>query len=141
MPQNSLDKRKNQELEIKLHIININRIKDELSKIDCKLVRKRVLEKNFRFDTPDRRLSRAFQVLRLRFDTVARLTFKGPMQEEEGVRVRKEIEFTVSDFDAAYEFLQSLGYQVYMIYEKYRTVYKKGGLDVSVDELPYGNFI
>jgi len=60
---------------------------------------------------------------------------------KEGVKIRHEVEFKVDDFDAAYEFLLALGYKVFMIYEKYREVYKKDNTEICVDELPYGNFI
>ena len=133
---------RNQELEVKLYLTNLDVIQEKVQNLNGELVKPRVLEKNYRFDTPDWKLTRAYQVLRLRMDTIARMTFKGPLQEREGVRVRKEIEFTVDNFDAAYEFLVSLGYQVYMIYEKYRTVYRiDKDIEISIDELPYGNFI
>lgn len=132
---------KNQELEVKLFIENLDGIRTKIKSIHGKLVRPRVLEKNYRFDDENKALTKSYKVLRLRQDTTTYLTFKGPMTEEEGVKKRREIEFIVSDFDAAHEFLHALGYQVYMIYEKYRTVYIKDNTEISVDELPYGNFI
>ena len=59
-------------------------------------------------------------MLRLRRDSSVRLTYKGPGKTIDGVHLRKEIEFAASDFDAAQAFLEALGYQVQMIYEKYR---------------------
>jgi len=104
------------------------------------LYQTRTLETNLRFDTPDKELRRNFQVLRLRQDKVARLTYKGPAEEIGGVRSRREIEFTVSDFEAARALLEALGYRVSLIYEKYRTVYELDGVLVSLDEMPYGDF-
>ena len=40
----------------------------------------------------------------------------------------QELEFTVGDFDMARAFLQALGYQVSMIYEKYRAGYDWEGM-------------
>lgn len=100
----------------------------------------RVFERNLRFDTPDGRLRAAHQVLRLRQDTRARMTFKGPAQENAPVAIRPEIEFTVSDFDAAQSFLEALGYEISVIYEKYRTSFDLEGAEVSLDEMPFGTF-
>ena len=80
-------------------------------------------------------------MLRLRQDTEARLTYKGPSASKDGVRVREEIEFSVSDYRSARQLLESLGYQVAMIYEKYRRSYDLLGTHISLDELPYGNFV
>jgi len=96
------------------------------------------LETNLRFDTPNGQLARSRQVLRLRQDADARLTYKGPAQPGEEVSIRKEIEFTVGNFDAARHFLEALGYQVSVTYEKYRTTYQMDIVEVVLDELPYG---
>jgi hypothetical protein len=86
-------------------------------------------------------LTRTFQVLRLRKDTAVRLTYKGPGEIIGGVQSRAEIEFTVDDFDSAQKFFQALGYQVSMIYEKYRTIYQLNeNVLVTLDEMPYGDF-
>jgi adenylate cyclase class 2 len=36
--------------------------------------------------------------------------------------------------------LHALGYQVAMIYEKYRSIYDLGGTLIMLDEMPFGNF-
>jgi adenylate cyclase class 2 len=100
-----------------------------------------VLEVNLRFDTETNQLARGFKVLRLRYDKKTRLTFKGPASDQDGVRLRKEIEFEVSDFSAARSFLEALGYSVAMIYEKYRQAFVLKEVEISLDELPYGTFV
>jgi adenylate cyclase class 2 len=130
-----------QELEVKFYVLDLGAIEARLVEIGAKLAQPRTHELNLRFDTPAGDLTRTYQVLRLRQDTAARLTYKGPGSEQEGVRVRQEIEFTVSDFRAARQLLQALGYQVAMIYEKNRTVYDLDGAHVTLDEMPYGTFV
>ncbi len=62
-------------------------------------------------------------VLRLRrFDDI-RLTSGGPGQALAAALARTEIEPVVNDFENARLFLEGLGYQVVMIYEKYRALY------------------
>ena len=101
----------------------------------------RLHEINLRFDTPDGELASGYRVLRLRQDDAARLTFKGPSSFDQGVRQRTEIEFVASDFEAARQFLEALGYQVVMMYEKYRTTYELDGTHITLDEMPYGDFM
>lgn len=133
--------RKNQEIEVKFYVADLAAIEGRLRELGASQTQARTLELNLRFDTPERELERDFRVLRLRQDTRARLTYKGPVLGHQGVRVRQEIEFEVSDFAAAREFLQALGYRVSMIYEKYRSTYEARGVEVSLDEMPYGNFV
>lgn len=130
-----------QEIEVKFLIEDMKAVVSTLVKNGAELVSPRVHEFNLRFDTPDRSLSAAFRVLRLRQDTHSRLTFKGPAKTEQGVSTRQEIEFEVSDFETAREFLEALGYEVSIVYEKFRTSYRLNTLEVVLDEMPYGFFV
>ena len=134
-----------QEIEAKFYVTNLSRIESQLRAWDAQLVQPRMLETNIRFDLPDARLRSEQRVLRLRRDTEARLTYKDPSKNERGVLSRREIEFTVEDFDKAKQFLEALGYQPIFYYEKYRTTYmlqlSEGFIHIMLDELPYGNFI
>lgn len=132
---------KYQELELKYYVLDLPRLEQRLLGLDAKCIEPRVKEINLRFDTADFSLSRSGKALRLRYDTQARLTYKGPSESVEGVRLRQEIEFVADNFQAAQAFLTALGYQVSVIYEKMRTVYAIGDVHVFLDELPYGNFI
>jgi len=129
-----------QELEIKLFLLDMPAFQQKVESLGGQLIEPRLHEINLRFDTPDGVLTRAYQVLRLRKDTAARLTYKGPGETIDGVLARREIEFTVSDYQSAHALLEALGYQVSLMYEKYRTTYDLDGLQVTLDEMPYGNF-
>jgi adenylate cyclase class 2 len=130
-----------QELEVKFYVRDLAAVEARLCKTEALLVQPRTHEVNLRFDTPAGELARSYRVLRLRQDTAARLTYKGPAKMQEGVRIRQEIEFTVGDFHSARRFLEAIGYQVSMMYEKYRTVYDLDRVHVALDELPYGDFV
>ena len=131
----------NQELEVKLHVSDLEAVKKKLTALGASIKQARTHEMNLRFDTADGELTRNYKALRLRSDTAARLTYKGPSSSVDGVRVRQEIEFQVSNFNAARAFLDALGYQVAMIYEKQRAEYYLEGTSISLDELPYGDFV
>jgi len=144
------------ELEVKFYISRRKELEEKILSIGGQLVAVRVHEVNLRFDTPEQTLALSGKLLRLRMDTRARLTYKGPGNTEGGARLREELEFTVSDFDTAKGLLEALGYQVQMMYEKYRTTYTLGALDagtlgalgagvlgqveIVLDEMPYGDF-
>jgi len=131
----------NQELEVKFYIPAISILQARLEALGAQLVQPRVHEVNLRFDTPSGELTSSYRVLRLRQDTAAHLTYKGPGVEQDGVRLRQELEFTVGDFAAARHVLEALGYVVSVMYEKYRASYLLKGVTVTLDEMPYGNFI
>ena len=132
---------KEEELEVKLYVKDLSAVEGRLKSTGATPEQERVHEINLRFDTKEGSLSRSAQVLRLRKDTESRLTYKGPGEMKDGVKARRELEFTVGDFDLARAFLEALGYQVILIYEKYRATYMLEGTSVSLDELPYGNFV
>jgi adenylate cyclase class 2 len=129
-----------QELEVKFYLPDLPALRARLEAVGAQLVQPRVHETNLRFDTPSGDLTRGYRVLRLRQDTEARLTYKGPGELVDGVRSRQELEFTVSDFGTARHFLEALGYEVSVMYEKYRATYALRGVLVTLDEMPYGYF-
>ena len=129
-----------QELEVKFYLSDLPALRARLEAASAQLFKPRVHEINLRFDTPSGDLARGYRVLRLRQDSEARLTYKGPGELVDGVRSRQELEFTVSDFETARHFLEALGYEVSVMYEKYRATYTLEGVLVTLDEMPYGNF-
>ncbi len=132
---------RDQELEVKYLLADLAALEKRLQALGARQVAARTHEINLRFDTADGALNKGLQVLRLRRDQAVHLTYKGPATSQQGVRVRTEIEFTVDDFDKAQRFLEALGYQVALMYEKYRTTYTLSGVEILLDELPYGDFV
>jgi adenylate cyclase class 2 len=130
-----------QEIESKFYVRDLQSVEKKLLALGATCTIPRGFEYNLRFDDAENRLARAHQVLRLRQSDDARLTFKGPGEQRGGAIVRTELEIVVSDFDGARSFLEALGYQAVVIYEKYRSMYELGHTLVTLDELPYGNFV
>lgn len=128
------------EIEIKVHVNDLARLEQRLYELGAELIQPRQHEINLRFDRPNRSLARNQEVLRLRQDNEARLTFKGSGIVQDGVRIRQEIEFTVGDFETAHLFLIALGFKVYTAYEKFRTTFEYKRCHIVLDELPYGKF-
>ncbi len=130
-----------QEIEAKFMVRSRQAVQARLEALGAELAAPRVLEINLRFDTPAFELSAERKVLRLRHDSRAVMTFKGPARLGEEVSIRQEIEFEVSDFAAARRLLEALGYRVVVMYEKYRATYHLRGAVVVLDEMPYGDFV
>ena len=130
-----------QEIEAKFYVRDLKRIETRLQNWEARLIQPRILETNIRFDLPDARLRSEGRVLRLRQDSEARLTYKDSGRSKQGIVNRTEIEFVVEDFEKARLFLEALGYQKLLIYEKYRTTYDLNECHIMLDELPYGNFV
>ncbi len=129
-----------QEIEVKFYLTDLQAVEAKLRQLGARLVQPRILETNLRFDTPSRELTRTGRVLRLRQDQTIRLTYKGSGRSDQGVQARQEIEFTVGSFESARALFEALGYTISMIYEKYRTTYEINGVQIVLDEMPYGNF-
>jgi len=128
------------EIEVKFYLTDMPSFEKRVRSIGASLVRPRTREVNYRFDTPDMELAREHKVLRLRQDNSILLTYKGPATIKDNVSVRPEVELEVNDFSAATLLLESLGFCMSLKYEKWRTIYQLGDLEIALDEMPYGNF-
>ncbi len=126
------------EIEVKFYLRHLEDIRKRLIAQGVRLKTDRLLERNLRFDTPDRELAGKKHVLRLRQDNRATLTFKRPRGQ---VETREEFEIEIDDFESGRKILEALGYIVTAIYEKYRETYQIDTIQVMLDELPFGCFI
>jgi adenylate cyclase class 2 len=129
------------ELEAKFFLVDRAAVIARLQAVQALLVKPRVYERNLRFDTRSGDLEARKEVLRLRVDDAVRLTYKGAGSLDDGVSRRQEIEFTVGDEGAAQAMLEALGFEVSFLYEKYRTTYQLGPVEIVVDETPLGDLL
>jgi len=130
----------NKEIEAKFYLTDLEAYKHRLEIEGAHLVQSKIHEYNLSFDTPNFALLHKDCILRLRKDTVTKLTYKGTSDLSSGVTVRQEIEIIVDSFDNARLFLESLGYCIHWVYEKYRTTYTHKNLMITIDETPIGIF-
>jgi adenylate cyclase class 2 len=98
----------------------------------------RTFEHNERFDTPDGRLRRGGEVLRLRRDRDCTLAYKRAFSSAEE---RAEIEVRIDDLEAARAMLLGLGFVLIFIYDKFRQVLALDDTLIMLDELPFGSFV
>ncbi len=128
------------EVEVKLHTPDLAAVQRALAAAGATLVKPRVFERNARYDSADGSLTAAGIVLRLRQDETTKLTYKADASVERGIVSRFEAEVEVGDFAMMDVILKRLGYEVALVYEKYRTTYELQGAEIVLDELPFGNF-
>lgn len=132
----------NVETELKLYMPDLTAVAHKIEVAGGVITAPRVYENNVRYEDTRGEFAASGAVLRLRQDTRARLTYK------EGARAvgdfgssRYEAEVEVGDFAEMETILLKLGYHPVMRYEKYRTTYTLDGAEVTLDEMPYGNFV
>ena len=131
------------EVEVKFMLRDLAPIRRRLVDMGAEIIAPRVFERNVRFDTADEALLARQQLLRLRQDTRVRLTFKGPAAEDvvSEAKVREEIELEVDDYGRMSTVLQRLGFFPIQAYEKYRETCQWRGVEIVLDEMPFGDFI
>lgn len=131
-----------QETELKMHVADLDLVRARIEEAGAEVVAPRVFEKNIRFEDAAGEFARTSTVLRLRYDTRARLTYKdGEKVHDQYGSTRFEAEVEVSDLDTMQIILERLGFYPAFIYEKYRTTYALAGAEIMLDELPFGNFV
>lgn len=132
-----------QEVEVKLYVTDFNVIAQKLDAVGAELTKPRVFERNVRYENAEQTLTGRNVVVRLREDTRVRLTYKEPTDDntDDSLSRRFEAEVEVSDFDTMETILRKFGYQPYLVYEKYRTTYEWGEVEIVLDEMPYGKFV
>ncbi len=130
-----------QETEIKLYVQDLADVARRIEQAGGKLTHPRTFERNIRYDTLDGRLGARHIVLRLRQDDRVRLTYKGAATLQEGALSRVELEVTLDDFATMDAILQKLGFVPSVRYEKYRTTYRLGAVEIMLDEMPFGHFV
>lgn len=128
------------ERELKFARVEIEALRERLLELEAERVRPAAHEDNWLLDREGELLDQGC-VLRLRKDGHgAWLTFKGPAHLEGRVKVRSEQEIQVDDADKALDLLLGLGYSIARRYQKIREDWRLGGVTISLDRTPIGDF-
>ena len=150
------------EIEVKVRVTDLSGLIHRLRRLGA-FPRRRVLERNTLFDTPDSALRLSGRMLRLRMETPARsrfssagplrtvLTCKAPRRAGQGTKRRSELLYKAKQEREAVisqiasqpwvKILRSLGFRPGLRYEKYRTHFRLGQVHLDLDETPIGTFL
>lgn len=133
-----------QETELKLHTPDLSRVRLALEEASAALTKPRVYERSLRYKNAAGTLGEEGIVLRLRQtsadDQRGLLTYKEGARIANGISQRFEAEAAVADFEMMAMILHKLGYEIALIYEKYRTTYTLDEAEIMLDEMPFGSF-
>ena len=127
------------EIEAKLKVDSLQNITEKLTELGAEFLEEQ-LQTDYYFDDADRTLTGSDRCLRLRRQLVGRdeqvfLTYKGA-KEKDDFKKRREIEVEIKDADSIEKLLLALGYDKSLVFEKKRIVWKLGGCEIALDELP-----
>jgi len=127
------------EIEAKIKVDDLEYFSQRLNSLGAQQQRD-VLQRDFFFDRPDRSLKKADCGLRIRQekyrDAIKNiLCFKGPKAKDSHYKKRQEIEFETSDGQLARQFLQALGYQLMLSFEKRRSEWRLDDCTICLDDV------
>ena len=128
-----------EEIEVKVPIRDPDRVRARLREIGA-VCEGASGEENIVFDR-DGELAARGELLRLRRDRRAWLTWKGPATTANGLKSRAEAQTVVEDFAACRTILEQLGFRPAVTYAKRREVWEVDGVEVSLDRLDFGDFV
>ncbi len=133
------------EIEAKLKVDSLAEIEDRLRQLGAEFIAEQ-LQSDIHFDDAKSSLVRSDKALRLRRQEIDGnvkyiLTYKGA-KEKSDYKKRREVEIEVNDADSMQVLLESLGYKRVLSVEKRRMLWRFGGCEIALDELPLlGTFI
>jgi adenylate cyclase class 2 len=130
------------EVEVKLGFPSPEEALRRVEALPAALAEPRRFEDNRVYDLPTGDLRSTGRLLRLRLRGArATLTFKSRVPGDSRHKVQLEHETAVSDMEETDLILRALGFSPWYRYQKYRTVYRFDGVEISVDETPIGCFV
>jgi adenylate cyclase, class 2 len=129
------------EREIKLRMDDARSARAAVASLGALPLHARAFEDNWIYDR-DQALRPRGLLLRLRrLGSEAILTFKGPSQVVDGMKVRTEIETSVGDAASLEAILDGLGFARVFRYQKFREAFSWRDATIVVDETPFGVFV
>lgn len=130
------------EIEVKIRIGDVRAVRDKLLALGAVLARDRAIEDSVLYDFPSGALAAGRRALRLRRSgRRTTLTFKGSPRKSRSFKVREEFETGATDAGQLRKILKALGLQPTVSYSKHRTQFRRGRLNICLDETSAGAFL
>ena len=123
----------NTEFEAKFININHEELLKSFESLDVVLEKSRTMFKRMTFDISN---SPRGTFVRVRDEGGGKVTMTYKTVKELSVTGTQEIELEINDFDAAQFFLLNIGLTQASYEENYRTFYKSGDIELTIDEWP-----
>ena len=133
----NLMRKGNLEIEIRFKVGDVKKLREKLCKLGSKCL-ERWQGRDILFDRKNELISKG-RLLRLRLgmekSVKGKLTFKGPYHDH-AFKVRDEFETIVESPEMAVKILAGLGYLPVIQYEKRTKLWKYGGTEIYIEEMP-----
>ncbi len=134
--------RSTQEVEVKLPFDSADDAKRRLGVLGARAAGDRLFEDNVVYDRQIEPLKPQGKLLRLRrIGDRSILTYKAPIDGTFRHKVREEHETLVDNAESIESMLLGLGYAPTYRYQKFRTKFSLGQLEICLDETPVGCFV
>ena len=134
--------RSSREVEVKLGFDTAEQALAAIVALGAQRMSAREFEDNVVYDRDVDPLAPAGKLLRLRrIAGRSIVTFKEPVPGEHTYKVRAEAEIEIDDPTEFERLVSGLGFRPVYRYQKYRTKFRLGELDVLLDETPLGCFV
>lgn len=130
----------NIEKELKFKIDDIKKIESKLKKLGAKQIGSE-FQRTIRFDTPDLSYEKQGTFIRVRKGFGNTVTMKKKIKTTGELFERIEIETEVSDTEKLRTIFNELGLSKEFIMEKYRSNWTFIDTVVSIDKMPFGNYL
>lgn len=127
------------EKEIKFKIEDINGLMNKLKNKNAKFISSS-FQRTVRFDTSSKDLEKQGKFLRTRTGHKNVVTLK-INNKSQNIFESQEIEFETDHTEKIRTIFNELGFGKELVMEKYRVNLELDGVDISLDELPFGFFI
>jgi predicted adenylyl cyclase CyaB len=130
-----------EERELKFAHEELAHLRERLLELQAERLAPPAFEDNWIFDK-NGELQRHGMMLRLRIDGHgAQITLKGPVEWEETMKIRTELQTRLEDAEQMRTILDFLGYRVVRRYQKMREEWRLGAVTISLDHTPIGDFV
>lgn len=129
------------EVELKMHITDIANTRKALLAEGYAISQERGLEISTMYDNVEQTMQHTNGRIRLRKTIQGNeFCYKLPIKSE-GIKKEIELEVQVSDYKLMVEILEKMLFIRTTGYERYRTIFVKQNIKITLDEFPFDNFI
>lgn len=130
---------KNNDIQIKFKIVDVDAFLEKLRENKYILIGG-TFEKTTRYDFEDERLAKSGIFIRTKngFDDTIAIKENPPNKTHKICFDRENVTFEIENCDSMRYLLKKIGLTKTYIMEKYRIIWKKGRVELHLDELPFG---
>ncbi|MGE5892665.1 MAG: class IV adenylate cyclase [bacterium] len=122
-----------EEIEVKIIGIDRRRVEEKLVTLGAKKIFDGEMHATY-YDFPDKALGKAQDLLRLRKEGDKSVLVFKKFVHNEGAKVRREYEVSVSDFNTMQSILEGLGFSPWLVMRKHRVIYQLQNAHVDLDK-------